>query len=166
MRFVLYVESWGEEVVENTFDNVEDAIQFGSTVLSQNEWRIVDQRSELEVYKFTGLENTARSDVERFNETAKWRSHFAERDQSREQQRVMMSGVGTRQRELVRRNRQRPSRLEQRDLNNARFRFVGDAPASQVRAETLDYVFGHQYNWFEEIDTPKEDKVNWLKEGF
>jgi hypothetical protein len=160
-KFSLEVQNWGNWELERDFSSLDRAIRFGRERFPENEWRVYDRVAREVVHVHdpaVALEQTARQEFQRFQTTERWRERFAERAAAEvlaRQQRERIAEVAARQREReqVRRNRLRG------------FRFVGEPPEilrmSRPTFDAIEDLFDD-----ESRVRDRDDKVDWLKEGF
>lgn len=165
-KFSLEIENWGEWQLEKDFSSFEGARQYGLERFPQNEWRIFDRNAREFVHRHDPsciMQETAKQELDRFADTAKWRQRFAERAAAEvvaNQQRERMAEIAARQ------------RSRQRELNSQRrrrirgFNFVGSRPdildIFDEWSEAGETILRGTTSSRQNID----EKVNWLKEGF
>jgi hypothetical protein len=86
MRYALEVNVWEEWSPEpQIFLNIAEASAYGQSHFSQNGWRIVDHRGDvLYAYDPMGaVREAATQDIQRFENTIKWRERFAHQKERR-----------------------------------------------------------------------------------
>jgi len=146
MSVRLEVEEWGEWSDSGIFDGTTAAILYARIHYAQNSWRVINTHTNEVQHSYDPFASMAQQELQRFNDTDRWRDRFLERRERRE-------------RELEERERRHQQQRQHISQFESQFESLLRA-ATRPRRQPLWRFEDDEEQQFMPCD------VNWVKEGF